>query len=235
MNILICDDDRDDIEMLKDLLLAYDSEKNIGMKVLSYEDGASLLNAIETVEPNAIFLDINMDKMDGLMLAGKIRENYGEVPIVLVTAFINYALEGYKVRASRFLLKDDLKKTFPECMDHIISRMVHKRERMNFSCVEGEVNLKLADILYIEVSGHKSTIFLKGECYHIYETMEDIEKRLKPYDFLRVHQSYLVNLKHIRKIKNYNLTLDTGQEITIPKSRYKQVKQDYMLYVGKEL
>ena len=69
--------------------------------------------------PDIIFLDINMDEIDGLTIAERIREKYEEVPIVLVTAFINYALDGYKVRASRFLVKDDLDKTLPECMDDI--------------------------------------------------------------------------------------------------------------------
>ena len=103
------------------------------------------------------------------------------------------------------------------------------RETMCFSCVEGDVNLKLSDIVYIEVRGHRSEIHLKKECYHIYEPIKSIEKRLKDFDFSRIHQSYVVNLRHVKKINNYILTLDTGREIMVPKSRYKKVKEAYTL------
>ena len=67
-----------------------------------------------------------MDIMDGLTVARKIRELLEDVPINLVTAFMNYALDGYKVRASRFLIKDDLDKTFRECMDDICQEIRKK-------------------------------------------------------------------------------------------------------------
>lgn len=233
MNILICDDDKRDMNRLKNLITEYDAEKNIGTGIFCYGDGVSLLNAIGTIEPDVIFLDINMEDMDGLTLAGKIREKYEEVPIVMVTAFINYALDGYKVRASRFLVKDDLDKTLPECMDDIYRQIQKKTKHILFSCVEGTVDIKLSEIIYIETSGHKSVIHLKEKDFHLYESMNDMEERLKVYGFLRAHQSYMVNIRHIRSINNYILTLDTGDEIKVPKARYKQVRQDRALYVGK--
>ena len=63
-----------------------------------------------------MFLDINMEDMDGLEAAGKIKAECPKVHIVLVTACVNYAPDGYKVKASRFFLKDDLEQTLPECV-----------------------------------------------------------------------------------------------------------------------
>ena len=83
------------------------------------------------------FLDINLEGMDGIEIAGKIREKYENVPIVFITAYINYALDEYKVRASRFLVKDDLEHTFSECMDDICSEIIKKRKSMMFHCVDG--------------------------------------------------------------------------------------------------
>ena len=83
------------------------------------------------------FLDINLEGMDGIEIAGKIREKYENVPIVFITAYINYALDGYKVRASRFLVKDDLEHTFSECMGDICSEIIKKRKSMMFHCVDG--------------------------------------------------------------------------------------------------
>ena len=148
---------------------------------------------------------------------------------------MNYALDGYKVRASRFLIKDDLDKTFPECMDDICGEIRKKTNTIVFSCVEGEIKLKASDIILFETSGHKCLIQLRDRTYQIYEKLENLEEKLKGQGFLRTHKSFLVNMVHIRNINSYILTLDNGREISVPKARYKQVKQEYTLFAGREL
>ena len=235
MHIAICDDDKEDIERLRALLVEYGKMRDINLQIDVFESAAAFTNAIKKDMYDIIFLDINMEDQNGLEIALKVRKEMGDVPIILVTAYLSYALEGYKVEASRFLIKDDLDRTINECMDDILARLKRRRETMCFSCVEGDINLKLSDILYIEVRGHRSEIHLKDGSYHMYEPIESIEKRLKDLDFSRVHQSYVVNLRHVRKINNYTLTLDTGREITVPKSRYKKTKEEYALYVGRSI
>ena len=82
-----------------------------------------------------IFLDINLTGIDGIKTARRIREIYPDVPIVFITAYINYALDGYKVRANRFLVKEDLEHTFPECMDDICREISRKTKSMVFRCI----------------------------------------------------------------------------------------------------
>ena len=235
MKIAICDDEKRDIKRLVSLLEKYSEDKQMDVSIYTYETASDLIAAMSENEWDIIFLDINMEGMDGLSLAGRIREKDEEVPIILVTAFINYALDGYKVRASRFLVKDDLDKTLPECMDDICIQLQKKKKNMLFNCVEGDVDIMLSEIVFIETTGHKSIIHLGSEDYHLYESMDELENRLKVYGFIRVHQSYMVNIRHIRSINNYLLTLDTGYEIKIPKARYKQVRKERALYVGKAL
>lgn len=167
-----------------------------------------------------IFLDINMDDMDGLSVAKRIREINDDVPIILVTAFINYALDGYKVKVSRFLIKDDLDKTFDECMDDIYKDIRKKSKTIAFNCVEGEMRMKVSDIILIETSGHKNLIKLKNVTYQIYKKLDDLEEMLKGYGFLRTHNSFLVNMAHIRGINSYVLTLDDGRQLPVPKAMY---------------
>ena len=98
------------------------------------------------MQRSAIFLDINMDGMDGLETARKIKAECSKVHIVLVTAYVNYALDGYKVKASRFLLKDDLEQTRQECMDDILREIRQEERVVEFGFVEGNVRLKVDDI-----------------------------------------------------------------------------------------
>ena len=236
MRVAICDDDKNDISRLTKLLEQYDAEKHIGFTFGEYESGAKLLNSLrDGAEADIVFLDINMDDLDGLTVAKRIREKMEDVPIVLVTAYMNYALDGYKVKASRFLIKDDLDNTFVECMDHICGEMLRKSKDIMLSCVEGEVRLKASDIILIETSGHKSIIRLSDQTYQIYEKLEVLEEKLKGFGFLRAHKSFIVNMGHIRSINSYVMTLNDGRQIPVPKARYKQVRQEYALFVGKEL
>ena len=97
------------------------------------------------------------------------------------------------------------------------------------------MRLKASDIILIETSGHKNLIKLKNVTYQIYKKLDDLEEMLKGYGFLRAHNSFLVNMAHIRGINSYVLTLDDGRQLPVPKARYKQVRQEYTLFVGKEL
>jgi DNA-binding LytR/AlgR family response regulator len=119
MNIIICDDNEKDRKTLIELLQDYEQNNNQSFNITEYTSGTELCNSIDTVHNcELIFLDINMSDIDGLKTAANIINSYPKIPIVLVTAYMNYALDGYKVKACRFLLKDDLANTINECMDH---------------------------------------------------------------------------------------------------------------------
>ena len=120
-------------------------------------------------------------------------------------------------------------------MDDVCRQVNSRRNNMLFACVEGDINIVLAEIIFIETAGHKSIIHTKDNDYHIYESMEALERRLGGYGFIRVHKSYMANVRHIREIKSYILMLDTGYEIIIPKARYRQVKTDYAISIGRNM
>lgn len=231
MKIAVCDDSREDRGALRALLKAcsYDFE------IKEYGSGKELYADMGYVrECVIVFLDINMEGMDGLEAAGSIKAECPKVHIVLVTAYVNYALDGYKVKASRFLLKDDLEQTLPECVDDILREIRQEEQVVEFSFVEGDVRLKVDDLIYIETSRHKNVFYTVGRMYSIYKKMDELEEDLKGMDFVRIHQSFLINMRYIEKISSYVMILTTGKKISVPKSRYPEVKRQYMLFKGTE-
>ena len=68
--------------------------------------------------------------------------------------------------------------------------------------------------------------------YQIYEKLDEVEKKLSDYYFLRVHKSYLVNMKHIRKVSNYTACLDNGEVLPVPRLRFQTVKETFIAYKG---
>lgn len=235
MNIIICDDCQKDREILNNLLRKYERESTEKFAIKEYDNGATLCKDTEALETcRIIFLDINMDEQDGLKTATKVKGIYQDIFIVLVTAYMSYSLEGYKVKASRFLLKDDLEHTIKECMDSIISEIKRKEQYVEFSFVEGKIKLRADEIIYIETDRHKNVFYTKKQTYTIYKKMDELEAELKNMSFVRVHLSFLVNMRYIEKISSYILRLITGKEISVPKSRYQEVKRAFALYKGAE-
>ena len=233
MEIILCDDSEMDRKHLRQLLEEYEIRKKESFTITEFSSGQELCCAKEVLDNCAIvFLDINMEKQDGLKTATQLKALYPEILIVLVTAYMGYALEGYKVKASRFLLKDDLEHTLGECMDSLLEELHRKNRYVEFSFVEGERRLPVDDILYIETAKHKNIFYTKKQTYTIYKKLDELERELEGAGFVRAHQSFLVNMRYIDKISSYVLRLITGKEISVPKARYQEVKRSFALYKG---
>lgn len=231
MKIAICDDREDDRSVLKTLLEACDPD----FEIKEYVSGEELYADMGYIrECGIVFLDINMNGMDGLEVSRKIKAECPKVHIVLVTAYMNYALDGYKVKASRFLLKDNLEQTLQECVDDILQEIRQEERVVEFGFVEGNIRLKVDDIIYIETCKHKNVFYTQGQTYSIYKKMDELEQELEGMGFVRIHQSFLINMKYIEKISSYVMILTTGKEISVPKSRYPEVKRQYTLFKGAE-
>lgn len=234
LQIAICDDERYYREKIHGLLEKYLADHDLDSEICLFSSGKKFLEQIENaVNYDIVFMDINMEEMDGIQAALQMRSFHSNTYLVLVTAFINYVLEGYKVDAVRYIMKDTLDTAMGECMDVILQKM--QISWVNFVFVEGEKKLYTDNILYIESQKHKA-IFHYMESgiihYQIYEKLDSIEQKLSGYHFLRIHKSYLVNMKHIRKISNYTALLDTGEELSIPRLRYQAVKEAFVAYKG---
>lgn len=101
---------------------------------------------------------------------------------------------------------------------------------LEFSFVEGRTSLRAEDIIYIETSRHKNFFYTNTQVYSIYKKLSELEEELKDYGFVRIHLSFIVNMRYIDKISSYVLRLTNGKEISVPKSRYAEVKRKYALY-----
>lgn len=174
-----------------------------------------------------------MSETDGIRTAERMRAFHSETYLVFVTAFINYVLEGYKVDAVRYIMKDTLDTAVEECMDAILQKM--HVSQVSFCFLEGERKLYTDNILYVESRKHKVIFYyMESEMrtYEMYEKLDRIEIALDGYSFFRVHKSYLVNMKHLRSVNNYRAELDTGEELPIPRSKYQAVKEAFVAYKG---
>lgn len=234
LQIAICDDEQFYREKIQSLVAEYLDNHDLTFQLHLFSSGRAFLSQIEnSVKYDIVFMDISMDAIDGIHTAMQMRTYHSGTFLVLVTAFIDYVLEGYKVNAMRYLLKDTLDASFAECMDAILQKM--KTARITFSFTDGERKLHTDNILYVESQRHKSIFFYMDaelETYEIYRKLDTIEQELSGCGFLRIHKSYLVNMKHIRKICNYTVFLDTGTQLPVPRLRFQDVREAFVMYKG---
>lgn len=236
--IAICDDESLFTEELKELLSGYMMEKGLVFEIDTYSSGEALVElGIEIVRYTVVFLDINMDKVDGIMAAEKIRKVSRDVFIVFVTAYVDYSLEGYRLDVVRYLLKGNanFQSKVNECMDAIIDKMNYSVTKRKFDFKEGRKELSLERLLYIESNLHVLEFHVMEDVmkvYTMYETLNVLEERLAENGFVRIHQSYLVNIKHIKKVVRYKVILTNGVELSVPKVRYTEVKKKFIAYQG---
>lgn len=244
IHIAICDDEQFYRDKIQSLLGHYLEKHHLDYTIQLYSSGEEFLSQREnSVKYDIVFMDISMKELDGLQTASQIRTFHSNTQLVFVTAFIDYALEGYKVGAVRYIMKDTLDTTISECMDAILHKM--RLTQVTFSFMDGTATLYTDNILYVESQKHKSFFYYMQSgttntnavqsgivTYQMYEKLDLIEQQLSDYGFLRIHKSYLVNMKHIRRLSNYTAYLDTGEELPIPRLRYQAVKELFVAYKG---
>lgn len=238
MKIAICDDEIYFAGKLREILMQYLEERHIDFEIELFSSGREFVElGVEMLQYQIIFLDINMKQMDGIETAKNVRAYTEESFVVFVTAYIDYSLEGYQVGASRYILKNNLnfREQIYECMDAITKKMKCFLTRKIFRFQEGEKKIRIENILYIESKLHKLEFNILEHglaIYTMYGTLNELENELEEYPFLRIHQSFLVNLKYIKCVTGYKVVLSNGQELTVPRARYKTVKDTFIAYKG---
>lgn len=238
INIAICDSDGFFRTNLKDAAAEYLTKKSISFNIDIYSSGEELIAlGIEMLLYTMVFLDIDISNMGGMAAAKRIRKVNSEIFIVLVTVHMDYILEGYKVGAFRYLMKNrsDFPESLDECLGAAIAKMDYKVVKKTFKYKEGIKEIPIERILYIESRLHKLEFHIMEnelKIYTMYETLNQVEKELEGNSFARIHQSFLVNVKYIREVSRYKAVLCNGIELAIPKARYHQVKGLLAAYQG---
>ena len=236
--IAICDDENLFTEELKELISGYMMEKDLIFEIDTYNSGEALVElGVGVVCYTVVFLDINMEKIDGIKTAEMIRKVSREVFIVFVTAYVDYSLEGYRLDVVRYLLKGNanFQSNVNECMDAIIDKMNYSVIKRKFDFKEGRKEIVLDRLLYIESNLHRLEFHVMEDdekVYTMYEILNVMDDTLSENGFIRTHQSYLVNVKHIKNVVRYKLILTNGAEMSIPKVRYTEVKKKFVAYQG---
>ena len=228
LKIAVCDDEPAYAKQISDRIKRFMPDCEIE-RFLSGED-LLLCGALFDI----YFLDIQMEKMNGIEAAKKLRERNEESIIVFFTGAKEYVFDAFDVAALQYLVKpvDDakLQETLVRAKKEIEKRQGRKDRQIFIKAGHKNMALNLCDILYFENQRRKIAAHtLRGEI-SFYGVRADMERETGA-DFCRCHRGYLVNLFHVTEYDRETITLSNGERIYLSKDRYHDFVKQYMRYL----
>lgn len=238
IKVAICEDDLFYIEKEKMLIESYLHECKIRSEIVTFTSSEELVKTYAN-SFDIIFLDIELDGMNGIEAAKWLRDKGAKSHIIFISAYTEYLPEGYKVDAHRYLLKNDdnFDESFSECMESVIAKIRMEETKIDIDVKGGELTVAPSKILYAESNVHRVTLYvLDGSRtireYYTYDRLDNIQEKLERYGFMRIHQSYSINGEHLRKVTRYKAELIEGVELPISKKYFNDIEEFYIRMRG---
>lgn len=232
--IVICDDDRGDLEhivnLLQEILSGYKREYHIR----SFISAAELLETVK--ELHIAILDISLGAINGIELGEKVKARYPGAEIIYITSYKQYCLQAInKVHAYSFLCKQVEKKELEKQVLELLenrNKCTEKHEKVFEKILNSQgkeypsLKLRLEDILYFEYikTTRRAAIIMEKETYEYPCVMEKLAGELEDYGFAVTCRGNLINLRHVVKIKGYEIYMDNGGVLPLSQRRVADVK-----------
>jgi two-component system LytT family response regulator len=241
LKTIIIDDEPDSIKLLELQLTQHCPEIEIAA---TYTSSIKALPGIEKLQPDLIFLDIEMPVMNGFELLEKIL--HLPFSVIFITAYNQYALKAFRFNAVDYLVKpidaNDLIEAVTKAVKRIkptatqLSQMQRQLRgepatRIAIPGQQGGISfIDLNDIIYSEASNNYSKLILTGgKQFLISKTLKDVQEVLEEEHFLRVHRQYVINLNHVKHFNRNEgvLTMDNGDHIPIARNQKEKLTERY--------
>lgn len=236
ISTIIVDDELDACQGLQ-LLLAAD--KDIAV-VSVCRNGREAIRAIDQLQPDLIFLDIQMPGFNGFEVLDQL--SFRPPAIVFITAYDEYALNAFEVHALDYLQKPFSDDRFYDMLRHA-KRQLQQSESTAYTPIENSMEA-LPDKLRIKSSGttylfdYQEILHIEGydyyikvhtaeKCYLVRESLKKLLRRL-PKQFRQVHKSNIINIEHLKSLEprsrgTYELTLSNGRQVSASRSHRDQI------------
>ncbi len=238
ISTLIADDEQLARDELSFLLKDFPEIEILG----TASNGPEAVRMVEQLEPELVFLDVQMPVLDGLAVIAKVRAADGPIPhFVLTTAFDQYAVEAFRLEALDYLLKPVEKDRLAESVTRA-RRILEEKQTQERPLETGEpatayrnkllvrtnnrnLMVDVHDLVYATIDDGMITVATaQFEGQSNYRTIEELQSNLDPDLFWRVHRSFLVNINKIREVipwfkSSFQLKMNDRKQTEIPVSR----------------
>jgi two-component system, LytTR family, response regulator LytT len=235
LTIGICDDEPEELDCLGRLIEDFCRQRNLPFGLHPFQMGMDLLTAMSKGQCfDMLFLDVYLKDTDGISVAREVREFDRNCCIVFVTNSRSHAVMGFEVQALHYLLKPATPKKIASAFNRALGALQDKVDKnIQVQNRKGSYKISFDDIIYAESNARIITLHLRSrEGLKYYDRLDRLEQQCADDRFLRCHQSFLVNLDHVRSIVNNKIRMKTGEEIPITMSVIK-AKELFAFHMAK--
>ena len=212
----------------------FSKEENLSYQITHYKDSTSLLEQFHS-QFDLIFLDIEVPGKNGMETAQEIRKIDNLTILVFLTNFSKYAVNGYEVNAADYMLKPLDYYSFALKMHKILHMLYQNIEKEITIMTKGlQHRFSINELFYVEINNHDLIYHMDDETISTRGSLSEVEKSLPKNSFSRCNNCYLVNLKHVTKIKDNTVWIGKN-ELTISRPKKKMFLNDLTNYIGGKL
>lgn len=235
MKIAIVGDKQTCVEVIKKNLENYDKYKRYNFKVDIYDNGETFLSHYNAFGRfDIIFMDIEIEDVNGIDIVSKIREIDKDVVVIFISNQDCYVAKAFRVGAFQYFKKPINEKEFEIDFTRAIEWHNLKHPKYEFQTDNSIVILEYKDIIAIEVYQKKIKIYSENGIFteNPRGSIAVKEEQFKNYNFIRCHRSYLINVSKILMIDKNKIYLKNGKEIPVSRYYYKYVLEASTIYLN---
>lgn len=236
LRIAICDDQPHILHELSAQLRAAFERKGVQVQLLSLGSADALFSAMEGAPLDALFLDIDLGRADGIAIGRRLREQGNAPALIYVSSHAERVFESFASAPLRFIQKDRFSLEVDDAAGAILQYLKQRdRQHLVLNGRNGIISISVDDILYIECFAKVQQIATAHQSYEIKCTLSELEERLRDLGFLRPHKGYLVNYRCVECIESERICLRNGRSIPVSKHKLGQIKQQYLCLITRDL
>lgn len=235
IRVALVEDFQPQIERMTQILKQIQDEEKLSIEISVFRDGETFASYAPHAFDLAL-LDIQMDKLDGMEAARRVRLQDEEMIIIFITNLAQYAIQGYAVQALDFILKPVNPGQFREKFIKAIRR-IEKKQNEKRICVKsgaGSVWLTLSEISFVEIVSRHLEIHTPAQVLCCNDSLQNFEKQLDER-FYRCHVAYLVNMDYVRQVGKSTARIDDDGEVLVSKYRRREFMEALTRHLGRTL
>lgn len=231
MYLAICDDEASILGIVSGAIASTLEKYDIEAVTEIFARPRELEGRMREQDFELLFLDIDMPEMDGITLARRIRAKNSYTDIIFISNREDKVFDALRVNPAGFIRKKRFLEDVPAVLEQWMKSNSNKKRNILIAKTEdGTISVPVDTILYIEGTGRYQTVHSRenAEPISVNYTMKDLEEKLEPQGFLRIHKGFLVNFRFIKRLTNTDAILTNDEELPISRLRVQEIRNSYL-------
>lgn len=227
MQAVICDDEKSTCAELKEILTEYAASRDILLTVSVFYSGEELIEHLEKVETDILFLDIEPPGKDGVEIGKYIRTvlQNESIFLIYISSKTQYAMELFQNRPFHFLVKPLNREKIRSTLDNVFRLAGKNNDIFAYQNKQGCFQVKYKEILYFQSNGRVIYVVTEKGTGSFYGKLSQVAEKVPRELFLRIHKSYLINHTHVRRFAYDWVEMVNGDTLGISKANRVEIRR----------